>query len=613
MACSYRIMACVIACLAPTLAPAAGALPRSILVLNESAMVGPFYQNVYAAFRSKVLASSRPPIPSMFLEQLVTEQFQGDRYEQSLKTFFESKYAYARIGVIVAFGFGALDYLVRSHRPEIWSDVPIAFVMVGEADLRRMKLPPEVTGRTSKVEFGDLMKAARAVVPNLQHVAIVGDRWEQQNAYRHFSEEIPSATSGLDVIDLVGLPMRELRKRVAALPERTAIIYTSIFSDGEGTTYPPVDALALITEAANRPVVVAAETFLGRGAIGGYVLTPKAIGEEAANLALRILDGESASSIPIAEGNVVTPMFDWRQMQRWGVSAAALPSGSEIRFRDPTMWEQYRWQVLTTATVLLAQTALIFGLAYEHRRRRRAEVEARQRMSELAHVNRQATVGELYASIAHELNQPLGAILANVEALELMVGPNMTEVKEMLADIKRDDVRAAEVIRRLRAFLKGTASQRETFDLNETTSEAFDLISVQAHEHNVVLSRVLAPDSLRVTGDRIQLQQVILNLILNGIDAVAEPTNGKRYIVGHTGRSQNGSVEISVSDSGPGIPPDKLGHVFEPFFTTKQQGMGIGLSIARTIVEAHGGRIWVENQTTGGAIFRVNLPPAALH
>ncbi|MGC1576105.1 MAG: sensor histidine kinase [Beijerinckiaceae bacterium] len=576
-------------------------------------MVGPFYQNVYAAFRSKVLASSRPPIPSMYLEQLVTEQFQGDRYEQSLKTFFESKYAYARIGVIVAFGFGALDYLVRSHRPEIWSDVPIAFVMVDEADLRRMKLPPEVTGRTSKVEFGDLMKAARAVVPNLQHVAIVGDRWEQQNAYRHFSEEIPSATSGLDVIDLVGLPMRELRKRVAALPERTAIIYTSIFSDGEGTTYPPVDALALITEAANRPVVVAAETFLGRGAIGGYVLTPKAIGEEAANLALRILDGESASSIPIAEGNVVTPMFDWRQMQRWGVSAAALPSGSEIRFRDPTMWEQYRWQVLTAATVLLAQTALIFGLAYEHGRRHRAEVEARQRMSELAHVNRQATAGELSASIAHELNQPLGAILANVETLELMVEPNMTEVKEVLADIKRDDVRAAEVIRRMRAFLKGTASQRETFDLNETTSEAFDLISVQAHEHNVVLSRVLAPDSLRVTGDRIQLQQVILNLILNGIDAVAEPTNGKRYVVGYTGRSQNGSVEISVSDSGPGIPADKLGHVFEPFFTTKQQGMGVGLSIARTIVEAHGGRIWAENQTTGGAIFRVNLPPAALH
>ena len=106
-------------------------------------MVGPFYQNVYAAFRSKVLASSRPPIPSMYLEQLVTEQFQGDRYEQSLKTFFESKYAYARIGVIVAFGFGAIDYLVRSHRPEIWSDVPIAFVMVDEADLRRMKLPPE--------------------------------------------------------------------------------------------------------------------------------------------------------------------------------------------------------------------------------------------------------------------------------------------------------------------------------------------------------------------------------------------------------------------------------------------------------------------------------------
>src|SRR5262249_19238111 len=158
---------------------------------------------------------------------------------------------------------------------------------------------------------------------------------------------------------------------------------------------------------------------VGGGAIGGYVLTPKSIGEEAADLALRILNGESASTIPIAEGNVVRPIFDWRQMQRWGVSASSLPSGSEIRFRDLTAWERYHWQITAIAAIFLLQTALIARLVYEHRRRRSAEVEVRQRMSELAHMNRYATAGELSSSIAHELNQPLGAILSNAETAEL--------------------------------------------------------------------------------------------------------------------------------------------------------------------------------------------------
>ena len=178
--------------------------------------------------------------------------------------------------------------------------------------------------------------------------------------------------------------MRELKRRVAVLPERTAIAYTSIFSDGEGTSYPPVDALRLVAEVANRPIVVAAETFVGAGAVGGYVLTPTAIGKEAADLALRILNGESASAIPIADGNFAKPMFDWRQMQRWGVSASSLPPASEIRFREPTVWEQYKAQILAITAAILGQAALIAWLLHERQYRHRAERTARETFSELA-------------------------------------------------------------------------------------------------------------------------------------------------------------------------------------------------------------------------------------
>jgi hypothetical protein len=191
----------------------------------------------------------------------------------------------------------------------------------------------------------------------------------------------------LEVIDLTGLPMRELRKRVAVLPERTVIGYTSIFSDGEGTSYPPINALRYLAQVANRPIVVSAETFVGSGGIGGYVLTPSAVGEEAADLVLHILDGESPSAVPISDGNVVRPIFDWGQLRLWGVSESRLPAGSEVRFREPTAWEQYRWQLTAIFIALVIQSAMITWLLIERHRRRTAERESRHRSQEVMHLN----------------------------------------------------------------------------------------------------------------------------------------------------------------------------------------------------------------------------------
>ena len=151
-------------------------------------------------------------------------------------------------------------------------------------------------------------------------------------------------------------------------------------------------------------------------------------------------------------------------MQRWGISESRLPPGSEILFREPTAWDKYRWQITLTAIALLFQTALIVGLLYEHRRRRTVEVEARQRMAQLAHLNRQTTAGELSASIAHELRQPLGAILSNTETAELMLesqAPNLEEIKAILADIKRADQRADDVIERLRRLFSKSAVEAQ--------------------------------------------------------------------------------------------------------------------------------------------------------
>ena len=444
---------------------------------NESQMIGPFYRAIYDTLRTKLNAQSPQPV-SVFLEQLDQERFRDSRQEQTLKVYLESKFRDQPLGVIVALGFGALDFVLR-HQSEMWSGVPVVFVMVDEAALQRLSIPPNVTGRTARVKFRDLVSAAHAVTPNLQRLAIVGDRWEIQTTFRHFKEEIPVATTGLEIIDLVGLPMRELRKRVSTLPERTVIAYTSIFSDGEGTSYPPVDALGPLTQAANRPIVVAAETFVGPGAIGGYVLTPSTIGEEAAELVLRILGDESPSSIPISEGNVVRPIFDWRQLRRWGVSELQLPEGSEVRFRELTVWERYRWQLTAIFIALLGQTAMITWLLIERSRRRTAELDSRHRSLEVMHLSRTAEAGALSVSFAHELSQPLLSIMLNSEIAQQLLGaepPNVGRAKEILDDIRQADQHATEIIAHVKTLVKRRSEvEAHELDLNGAIADAMQI------------------------------------------------------------------------------------------------------------------------------------------
>jgi len=276
----------------------------------------------------------------------------------------------------------------------------------------------------------------------------------------------------------------------------------------------------------------------------------------------------------------------------------ALPSGSQIYFRDRSVWETYRWQIAIICLIVLLQAGLISVLLYERRRRRFAEVEARRRMSELAHVNRYSMAGELTATIAHELNQPLGSILVNTETAALMLeqpSPDAKELREILSDIKRDDQRAGEVIRRLRSLLTRAPFEAREIDLKETIGDALDLVSGLAHARGVTVESVLPTEPLRVRGDRIQLQQVLLNLIINAADAMEHLDSSRRRIVLRAARDR-GFAEIEIVDNGSGILAAKFAEAFEPFFTTKPNGMGMGLSIARTIVEAHDGQICAENR-----------------
>jgi signal transduction histidine kinase len=237
-------------------------------------------------------------------------------------------------------------------------------------------------------------------------------------------------------------------------------------------------------------------------------------------------------------------------------------------------------------------------------------VQSAQRAKELAHVNRLSMASELTASIAHEMNQPLGAILTNAETADAILKsptPDIAELKDIVKDILHDDRRASEVIRRVRSLLKKVPFDPKNFDLNEVVRETVGLLSAVAVGRKVELGSFLAPFALPIICDRIQLQQVIINLVVNAIDAMKDTPSENRIIRIRTSRVEK-FAELSVSDRGPGIPEDKLKEVFEPFYTSKAEGMGMGLSIARTIIEAHHGLIWAKNRDHGGASLRIRLP-----
>jgi two-component system sensor kinase FixL len=242
--------------------------------------------------------------------------------------------------------------------------------------------------------------------------------------------------------------------------------------------------------------------------------------------------------------------------------------------------------------------------------RKQGELEAQRLRQDLTHIGRVSALGELTASLAHELSQPLTAILSNAQAAQRLVAADVVDlekVREILVDIVADDKRAAAVINGLRALVKKGEPEFVPLDLNEIVGEVAWLMRSDTITRNVSMSLELSPDLPSVRGDRVQLQQVVLNLALNGLEAMREPHAGVRTLLIRTAR--DGAVlRVTVQDSGPGIAEKDLGHIFEPLYTTKTEGLGMGLAIVRTIVNAHGGAVGAENNPQGGASFHFTLP-----
>jgi signal transduction histidine kinase len=260
--------------------------------------------------------------------------------------------------------------------------------------------------------------------------------------------------------------------------------------------------------------------------------------------------------------------------------------------------------------LLFVQVLLLIVLIIEHRRHLRTRANAKKQHSEITHAARLALAGEISASIVHEVTQPLSAILSNVETAETLLrkpSPDLESILEILEDVRKDDLRAHGIVRKLRILLRKRELQFEHVDINALTSSVLALILPDALRRNVVIHTALDPALPKVPADPVHLQQVLLNLIINAMDAMDDTPAAARWLEVRTERDAE-YVQVSVADNGRGIGRGRVDKLFESFFTTKPDGMGLGLSVARSIVTMHGGSIWAENSDVGGAKFLFTVP-----
>jgi signal transduction histidine kinase len=312
----------------------------------------------------------------------------------------------------------------------------------------------------------------------------------------------------------------------------------------------------------------------------------------------------------VERGGPYRTLLDGRELDRWHVPETLVPATAEVRFRDPGTWRRYSRQILFFSSALLLQTLLIGGLLLERRGRRMAERRAREDLAVIAHLNRVGAIGELAGSFAHELNTPLGAVVNNAQAARRFLAKGSERSADVLAcldDIVGDACRAGEVVRRMRGVLRREDLRQVNVDVAAVIRDAMRLVEAEARDREVVLSTFVDPGLPPVCGDDVQLVQVVLNLVMNAIDVLGSMPPDRRRVAVIVVRSRHG-VEIRVADTGPGIAPAQVARLFEPFFTTKAGGLGLGLAISRSIVEAHGGSIRALPVPEGGAAFHVFLP-----
>jgi signal transduction histidine kinase len=601
-------LCCVAFIPASQASPALAAEPKTVLVLHSFGRDFKPWSEYAKAIRLELERQSPWPI-DIQEHALVTARSADVDPEDAFVSYLHALYSKRPPDLIISIGAPAATFVQR-HRERIFPAAPMILTVVDQRRVQYSILGPNDTVVAVSIDYHTAIGNILQVLPDTNHVAIVIGTSPIEKFWREeIAREVRPLDSRLKFTWYDTLSFDEILEHAATLPPNSAIFWELMIVDAAGVVHEEGKALTRLHLGAKAPIFTYTDAFFGREIVGGSHVPVLEVGQQVGAVAVRILNGESAGSIKVPPVGMGTPKFDWRELQRWGIPESRLPPGSEIHFRTPTAWEQYRAYVFAALTAILIQTGVILWLLYEHRRRRIAEVLARTTMAELHTANRLAAAGELSASIAHEVKQPLTAVASNAYAALnwLSAGRlNVDEARKSLNQIAAAAHRASDIVSEVRAMFSNDEHEMETIDVNALILSVVTSSRVYLLKYCVAVETALDASLPPIQGYRVQVQQLIHNLVMNAVEAM-QPVTG-RTLRFRTARGSSGAVLVVVEDTGVGIDVEHLDRIFKPLFTTKSRGMGMGLSICRSIVEAHRGKIRAYPLPHGGAAFQIELP-----
>ena len=584
--------------------------PKRVLAIFVFKQGLPWAHRVEESMRAALATESSLPI-ELNVEHADQSRFPEEIYRAKILDLYRYKYSKRKMDLILAVGDESADLLFEYGGEELFGNIPVVLITTKSKNLRHKLLKPNIVSLTFGFDFAKTGALIQDLLPEIKNLFVISGTSLTDRKLKNIAvEALAELDSRFTIQYLEDFSAEDLFLKVGQLPEDSAIFFLSFFRDVNGHSFVPREIMSQISEKANSPTFGIVDLYLGHGIVGGNLLSTGNQGKRYAEIAERILQGEPITNLEFT-GKANQMMFDRRQLKRWSIDEDRLPAGSIVRYLEPSIWADHKWEIVGVLVIILAQALALISLLIQHRLRDRAEEESQRLRDERAHISRVLAMGEIAASLAHELNQPLSAIRSYAQAAQRFLDNDPSEPDEAgkaLAGIVAGNRRAEEVIKRIRMALKKEPFHQSRLDVRDIVQEVMMLIGRKAKEQSISLRLELAAGLPPMFGDRIQLQQVLFNLIINAIEAMADEEDHFREVVVQVLRVKSEEVTISVRDSGIGIDEKQEAILFDAFYTTKPEGMGIGLSISRSIIEDHGGRLWATRNPDKGTTFSFTVP-----
>jgi signal transduction histidine kinase len=588
---------------------------KTILVLFGLSPAQPAYRPILDGIRQKLTEEFGDGY-SLHTEYLETESYPRDYYPKERFDIYNEKYRDIKLDLLICVGRNAISTIKINAEYHLLNlpTISIDFDYSNYGIKSDLKLNEQTSKIGMKVNFNKSISTALSLFPQTTSVFFVGGTAPFDKFLMSLAKEASKKIdTSKEIIFITDKSMDKILQQIRSLPVSSLIFVPSFNTDLKLVTYHNPEAIRLISTNANAPVFAYSDMGFGDGEVGGYILSFEKIGLLSGEFAVRILDGANPNSISVTEQDYYDYVFDWRQLKRWNLADSDLiPEGSTILFEETNLIDNYKWIGGIVLLFLVLQSLLIANLIRLNRNQKlltKKIIETENKYREFLHEDRSLRLGQITASLSHELNQPLTAILSTAQAGIRFIDSseaNMDLLKQILQKIVENDKRGASILSSIRGMLKLENREKEKINLNAVVSEVLTVYKSEAAKLDHTINSKLTDEPVYVFADRIQIQQVLLNFIFNASQSIERVGTGTNAI-NITQVVDNDNVSISVRDYGQGIDESIKDKLFKPFITLKKEGMGIGLSICRSIIEDHNGKIWAENMPDGGAKFSFSL------